>query len=601
SFDFSKFPIGTEQGVLYTLPENTSLYYDDFIGLNGANIGFIKGNLTVQAFRTYAKNNNFVFNEKYYDTEEDMKRALASKEITVLATEHMSLHDDLKLIGKYGSEPFYFMSYDGNDFMEEIDWAASKIKVNNKDFEESLDHKYYSTSKAASTPAFTREEISYIDSCDVISAGILPNRYPLSNLDANSNKLEGITVDIVKKISEISGLNFDLQPMAVDKKPMDLLRAKKFDAVAGIVVNDTFLKDKELQISNPFLTSNLAIATKRGSIYDPDKAQTVATKISFQAMQDYIKENHPNYNIIYKSTDEQCLQAVMDGEADIILQNVYVLNYLLQNPHYETLEIVPAYYLDEKTGFATLAATDHRFISIINKSIDVISDDMLNQFVTDNTLGKPYKMSFGDVMYKYKASLTAVATLVLACMLLLGSIATIKQKNLKQINAKNTELVKDIAQAEQASSAKSQFLARMSHEIRTPMNAIVGLTAITKQHAGDQEKVLENMDKISSSSKILLNLINDVLDMSAIENEKLKIATAPFDFQQLMHSVTLMYYGQCKQKDIEFVSRINTLTDEILIGDSLRVHQILLNLLSNALKFTDEGGRISLSVTQTPH
>ncbi|MEG1801682.1 MAG: ATP-binding protein, partial [Oscillospiraceae bacterium] len=249
----------------------------------------------------------------------------------------------------------------------------------------------------------------------------------------------------------------------------------------------------------------------------------------------------------------------------------------------------------------TLAATDHRFISIINKSIDVISDDMLNQFVTDNTLGKPYKMSFGDVMYKYKASLTAVATLVLACMLLLGAIATIKQKNLKQINAKNTELVKAIAQAEQASSAKSQFLARMSHEIRTPMNAIVGLTAITKQHAGDQEKVLENMDKISSSSKILLNLINDVLDMSAIENEKLKIATAPFDFQQLMHSVTLMYYGQCKQKDIEFVSRINTLTDEILIGDSLRVHQILLNLLSNALKFTDEGGRISLSVTQTPH
>ncbi|MEG0092175.1 MAG: histidine kinase dimerization/phospho-acceptor domain-containing protein, partial [Oscillospiraceae bacterium] len=363
-------------------------------------------------------------------------------------------------------------------------------------------------------------------------------------------------------------------------------RAKKFDAVAGIVVNDTFLKDKGLQISTPFLTSNLAIATKRGSFYDPARAQTVATKISFQAMQDYIKENHPNYNIIYKSTDEQCLQAVMDGEADIMLQNVYVLNYLLQNPHYETLEIVSAYYLDEKTGFATLATTDRRFISIINKSIDVISDDMLNQFVTDNTLGKPYKMTFGDVVYKYKASLTAVTTLVLACMILLGSIATIKQKNLKQINAKNTELVKAIAQAEQASSAKSQFLARMSHEIRTPMNAIVGLTAITKQHADDQERVLENMDKISSSSKILLNLINDVLDMSAIENAKLKIATAPFDFKQLMHSVTLMYYGQCKQKDIEFVSRINTLTDEVLIGDSLRVHQILLNLLSNALKFT---------------
>ncbi|MEG1972860.1 MAG: ATP-binding protein, partial [Oscillospiraceae bacterium] len=235
------------------------------------------------------------------------------------------------------------------------------------------------------------------------------------------------------------------------------------------------------------------------------------------------------------------------------------------------------------------------------KSIATLSDDVLSQLVTDNTLGKPYKMTLSDVIFKYKLLLTLIAILVCVCIGLLALTAIIKQKSLKQINLKNTELVKAIAQAEQASSAKSQFLARMSHEIRTPMNAIVGLTTITKQHVNSPEQVMENMDKISTASKILLNLINDVLDMSAIENSKLKIAAAPFDFKQLMQSITLMYYGQCRQKNIEFSAKINTITDEVLIGDSLRVHQILLNLLSNAVKFTPSGGKITVSVTQTPH
>ncbi len=163
---------------------------------------------------------------------------------------------------------------------------------------------------------------------------------------------------------------------------------------------------------------------------------------------------------------------------------------------------------------------------------------------------------------------------------------------------KNNQLQIAINKAEDANKAKSQFLAQMSHEIRTPMNAIIGLTLIAKNDITNSEKMSDYLSKIDSSSKLLLGIINDVLDMSAIENDKLKIDSAEFDFKQLLTSITTIFYQQCKQKNISFEMRMNGVTEEVLIGDSLRVNQILMNLLSNAVKFTPSGGEISVLVIQ---
>ena len=98
---------------------------------------------------------------------------------------------------------------------------------------------------------------------------------------------------------------------------------------------------------------------------------------------------------------------------------------------------------------------------------------------------------------------------------------------------------------------KAAFLARMSHEIRTPMNAIVGLTEIAKKHLTDPNRIEQYLSKIDSASHVLLNIINDVLDMSAIKNNKLKIAHEKFDMKKIINSITAIYYNQCKQKGIK--------------------------------------------------
>ncbi len=152
--------------------------------------------------------------------------------------------------------------------------------------------------------------------------------------------------------------------------------------------------------------------------------------------------------------------------------------------------------------------------------------------------------------------------------------------------------------AHSASIAKSSFLAHMSHEIRTPMNAIIGMTTIALSKINNQERVLDCLGKIGESSRHLLSLINDVLDMSKIESGKLSINQESFNLPNSIHNIDDLVRPQAESRNLEFEIYQQEVDEEQLIGDPLRLNQILLNLLSNALKFTPAGGKISLTIRQ---
>ena len=184
-----------------------------------------------------------------------------------------------------------------------------------------------------------------------------------------------------------------------------------------------------------------------------------------------------------------------------------------------------------------------------------------------------------------------------------GDFILVGLRNIDEIVRKEQEqnaiLEEALAEAQHANVAKTTFLNNMSHDIRTPMNAIIGFTSLAVTHIGNQEQVKSYLGKILTSGKHLLSLINDILDMSRIESGKVKIEENEASLPEILHDLKTIVQADVKAKQLSFYIDTLDVTNETIICDKLRLNQVLLNLLSNAMKYTKSGGSVSVRIIQT--
>ena len=595
SYEFASLPSGVEYMVMYVRNDDNEVYYNDYRSFNGLRIGVLKGNFQTEILSDVARKNTFTYQPVLFDSSKAMVEALQNKQVDAVVTGSMPLYKDLRLVARFQADPIYFITTKGNKaVLQRLNDALMNIHANTPEFENTTYAAYYEQSSLLTQPLLTKKERDFLAHRGPITIGFLPNDEPLSALSSDTNLPAGILPGIAKELERLSGAQVILKLLPAGARLDQSLQKKGFDLIVGITDYEPYRNNISIRLSKPFFQGRVMAVANKNNFIDITKPQKVALPFNYIAYKNLILNTYPHFSIINKANTRDCLLAVADGEADIALQNNHIISYHLQNPRFTDLKILSLFNFPDNLCLAAANNADgNQLLTIFNKCIDTLNPKTLDNIVMYETVQSPYRPSLSDLAYKYDYLIAA-----LLVMLVIWLYFTLqRQKYLELLEAKNLELETAAKQALAASEAKSSFLSRMSHEIRTPLNAILGFTRLALQPE-KQSRSTEYLQKISYSSELLLGIVNDVLDMSAIENQKLKLDNSPFKLSQVLRELQGLYSIQCREKNISFILNSEAFKHDILLGDSLRLQQILSNLLSNAVKFTAAGGQITLDITQ---
>ena len=560
SYEFASLPSGVEYMVMYVRNDDNEVYYNDYQSFNGLRIGVLKGNFQTEILSDVARKNTFTYQPVLFDSSKAMVEALQNKQIDAVVTGSMPLYKDLRLVARFQADPIYFITTKGNKaVLQRLNDALMNIHANTPEFENTTYATYYEQSSLLTQPLLTKKERDFLAHRGPITIGFLPNDEPLSAFSSETNLPAGILPGIAKELERLSGARVILKLLPAGARLDQSLQKEGFDLIAGITDYEPYRNNISIRLSKSFFQGRVMAVANKNNFIDITKPQKVALPFNYVAYKNLILNTYPHFSIINKANTRDCLLAVADGEADIALQNSHIISYHLQNPRFTDLKILSLFNFPDNLCLAAANNADgNQLLTIFNKCIDTLNPKTLDNIVMYETVQSPYQPLLSDLAYKYNYLIAALLA---------------------------------------ASEAKSSFLSRMSHEIRTPLNAILGFTRLALQPE-KQSRSTEYLQKISYSSELLLGIVNDVLDMSAIENQKLKLDNSPFKLSQVLRELQSLYSIQCREKNISFILNSEAFKHDILLGDSLRLQQILSNLLSNAVKFTATGGQITLDITQ---
>lgn len=582
-FEYSKLPICTNQAVLITDPDS-ALLYEDYEAFQNIRIGLVHGNNRNAELIEYLAEKNCNPELIYFSKSEDVTSALKKNEIDAYLSSSDRGLKDCKVIATLTKENSYIVAKKGNtELLKELNQALEKIQINSPSLANNLDQKYR-RSIGNVTPSFTREEQDYINNKGTLKILAGPNDY-----NASSQSVIGITKNLLDTMIGMTGLKFSYSSADTLGKVYQLAESGEGDIIVGVYHDYDWASEKYLWLTNSYLTAptmRISSETNNGS------GPVAMPRDSYLT---YQMNSEERSDVILCGSTKECLDLIRDGKASVTYCNYYIANHYLEQNRYRNLrsDSYPSY--DSSLALGVSKNEDPILVSILNKILSCISRSDMDSLTFTANQSSPTLM---DYFYNHPIQgiliLSTLSALVFF-VILLSCLNSIRSK-------KNKALEKAKLEAEEANASKSRFLSNMSHEIRTPINAITGMSAIA-QRSMDPAIINDCLVKIISSSDHLISIVNDILDMAKIESGKLEIHNEPFSLNELLHSLTSMNENAMLQKQITFHTEYPENTNMVLIGDSLRIKQILMNFLSNSIKFTPEKGRITMNlvIKETDH
>ena len=527
-------------------------------------------------------NNKITAQVQRFTGYKQMMQALDKGELDAIATPDLATsYDYLPIINIGFSDYFFAVAKNRPDLLKELNEALFEIQSSEIDYNFNLVARYHT--QMSNALLLNEKEKAWLSKHDnTIRVGFLQHSLPYSG--QRDGQLVGIMDTIGKTLSKEFGIIIENKGYTTSEQLMDAIRQGDVD-IAGPAYSDFYLAEQ-----NDFVITSAMLSTTPVLVYkgnNPDiSMQSIAVADTSLFQKDAVGVLFPNAKTQTYKTQMDCLQAVASGRVGSFITTSSSLNTYRK---YSILERLQSAEIARKAEICLFTNKPNRTVaSILNKGIS-LSSNVLNGSVLMENAYADRKITLKGIVQEY-------TTLVFA---IVGMLFAVLGGGLYYLYRTKNELQQALVDVENANKAKTTFLNHMSHDIRTPMNAIIGFTniAMKQKPTGDIQKCLE---KIEESSEHLLALINDVLDISRLESGRVKYKPVPVDITKIVDMVINITQGFMMNRKLEFIVHRQNPPPPFVMADTVRVRDVLVNILSNAVKYTDDGGTITFDATYRP-
>ncbi len=509
---------------------------------------------------------------------EDLFASFSARELDVFAGEGdtgLSVENAV-IMGSFGASDYFLaVNVHRPDLLEQLNTAQTLLSAEEPNYLNSLSTKYYSGS--ISSRAFTEAETEWLASHDQLRVGYLDTYLPYSDTDENG-QVTGIVTDVTEQM---------LKSLHIDSLTISYRGYENYDEMIADLVSgeiDTgfpvggglyYSEESGIYQTSPVVSAATELVF-RGE-FNADKVSHFAVNENNRMQYYYVRTRFPDAQITLYPSVNDALDAVAAGKEDATTLNGLRANDLLKNTRYESLSLLQLSQSDDRCY--GVAIGNEGLLKLLNRGLGVLGVDY-GQNQAYRYADGLYSYSFFDLVRQH------LGIFILAIMAIAAVLIALLWRDNRRTHLQN--------------KAKTDFLNNMSHDIRTPMNAIVGFTALASSHMDQPDLVKDYLQKITVSSQHLLALINDVLDMSRIESGKVVIEEGEVHLPDVIRGLKTIVQADAAAKQLDLQMDTADIKHEDIITDKLRLNQVLLNILSNAIKFTPAGGTIRFQLTEEP-
>ena len=600
---FSDEPMGVEKYYLYADLSRADISASDFKTLNGKKIGVLMGTEPEVMLTEWEEKYGLETEHVNISNSDDVKQKLANHEIDCFVSLEESFWAErgISTITRVGESGIYYaINKDRPDIKEELDDAMRTLDEAEPFYTADLYKRYFSMDY---TPILTGEEKAWLRKHGAIRMGFLASDSGVSTYDPATGEFTGVITDYIQFAADCLGnQELEFQIVGYDSKEaeLDALKSGEIDMIFHFDQNPNLAEEYHFACTNTTWTSNLMAVTNKQH-FNENKANRIAVPQNKLSLKKYLAFYYPQWEIVDCDTQEDAARLIETGQADCFITGISSEeNYSKKYGFYSVPLLNPV-----RSCFAVNSG-NRSLLSILNKTIKAMPVNMLagalamyKSSARKVTLSEFIRDNFFMVLLIGSIAVAAVLLMILKLLQKARKAEAAAKKAANDTQELNAKLQIAVENAESANRAKSTFLFNMSHDIRTPMNAIIGYADLASRHLDAPAKLEKYMENIQVCGQNLLMLLNNVLDLARIENDKTEIEYSVSDIEKDFRNCIAMFQNQADSKG-QTLTVTAHLLHPYIYADVPHLTEVCTNLVSNAVKYTGVCGTIHCNVTQKP-